>query len=254
MPPLVPDLSGLDDLIRAPVDAAGDAVKKVDDLARKDKVVRLSELVKDRAWSSKRFTIQGRRYHGDDVARAVIMAESGGDKDVDNGICCVGLGQVHRQHAGNLGLDEPKDPAKFTEWLKDPVNNIDAMEVIFKGAGGTFSKDWEVVMNGSYIKYLGKEHDPEITLDKNSVTGDVGDAVSDAAGAVLGPIDDFFSAILSADTWFRILKTGAGVSMVGAGGVVLLFIAARKVGVAPPPAKLAKKLGRPPRSAPTPTT
>lgn len=152
------------------------------------------------------------------VASAVALAESGGDARIDNGICCVGLWQVNRVHAGILG--SPKDPAKFTEWLKNPVNNARAAGYIFRTQepkNQWSMNKWEAWGNGSYTKFLGSALSAEV---KNGGGANLAAAtgVTGLAEGLLGGLGDAGNAGLDAFKGFTGLDdvdTIPGVSVPG---------------------------------------
>lgn len=158
---------------------------------------------------------------------AVMGAESGFNPDADNGVCCVGLMQVNLNHAGSYGIPSNKDEAK--KWLKHPINNARAAYGIWKDAGGTFDKDWEVKMNGRWRSYYGQ--DPLITVDSRSAFDPITDTVGGAVDVVTSPFDavqDLASALLSKDTYFRLGKGLLGGWLIGIGVAGLVFVVARK--------------------------
>jgi hypothetical protein len=164
---------------------------------------------------------------------AVMGAESGYKTDIDNGICCIGLMQInYKAWRGKLGI--PADEGKAKDYLKDPVNNVTVAHEIWKDAGGTFTRDWEARQNGAYRRYLGQN--PLITVTKNTLIGDVGDAVGGAVDKVtdpLGAIGDTISFLSSPDSWFRIGKgvLGGWLIVLGVGGIV--FVVAKKAVASP---------------------
>jgi len=215
--PLRPwDLPGIPQVPLAP--KAGDYVN---DVAAKDERVHASELMRRNGFpeSSLREGV------------ATMGAESGYDPNVDNGICCIGLMQVNVDaHKGTKGI--PADRDKAVEWLKVPDNNLKVAYIIWVGAGRKFCagnmNPWEANCNGKWRGYVGQ--DPLITVKKNTGTGAVVGGVVDAA---LGPLDEIASALLSADTWFRIGKgtLGGVLLIIGVGG--LMFVVANKVAKTP---------------------
>lgn len=185
------------------------AVSKVDDLAKKDTRMKLSELAAEGGFTDTR------------TATAIALAESSGNPGATNhntnGTQDTGLWQVNDVHAGIAG--SPKDVGEFRKWLKDPHNNAKAAAAVFASQGWAA---WTVYKTGAYKKYLG--HDKEITTDRNSVVGDVVESVADP----LASVGAFFAALGSADTWFRIAKTGLGAFLIVAGAGTLLVIAINK--------------------------
>lgn len=193
----------------------------VNDIAAKDERVHASELLRRNGFpeSSLREGV------------ATMGAESGFDPNADNGICCIGLMQVNVDaHKGTKGI--PADRAKAVEWLKIPDNNCKVAHTIWVGAGRKFcagnGNPWEANCNGRWRNFVGQ--DPMITVKKNTGTGGV---IGDIADVALGPLDEIASALLSADTWFRIGKgtLGGVLVIIGIGG--LMFVVANKVAKTP---------------------
>lgn len=211
--------------------------KDLDDKLRKDKKMKLSQAIE---------TYTGWRGEDARIAKAVILAESGGNPGIDNGQCCIGLMQLnYLVHRGKWG--SPKDLNGFKEWASNPANNLRAGYALWKDVGGKWSHPgvigtWEVLANGSFRTFLNSSEDPEITIDKNTLTGAVGDAAGAVADAALGPVDEFIGALLSGDVWFRIAKFGGGVALILIGGATLAAIALNKSGAANviPAGKVAK--------------
>ena len=179
---------------------AKSVTSKENDLLVKDTKVKLSQLLQGTCFASQL-----------DVAMGVVWAESRADNHAKN-YCCTCLFQVHKVHAAGAGLSE----AEFVKKLEDdPQYCVEqACRVYAEQGWGA----WETYTNGSYRKYLGK--DADITLSKGTLTGTVGDVAS----TVTDPFKDFFSFILSPDTWFRIAKTGFG-AFILAVGVGFLIVA-----------------------------
>lgn len=66
----------------------------------------------------------------------VAMSESGGDDSVVNSIGCVGLLQINQPvHVG-------AHPTWTRKWLQNPINNLKAGLVLYKGAGSSFDAPW----------------------------------------------------------------------------------------------------------------
>lgn len=166
-------------------------------------------------------------------ARAIVMGESSGNPGAEN-YCCVGLFQLNKLvHAGKWG--SPKDQAEFVKWAKDPANNIHGAYLLWNSVGRRWSPTWSAYNGPQYTAALAAGTDPVITIKKGSATGTIGDAASSVAGAVVNPfttvakaIVDLVGALMSADTWFRIGKTGLGAVMVILGAGVFVFVIANK--------------------------
>jgi hypothetical protein len=149
--------------------------------------------VKDERVPLQTFLARHGGWSGNDLkeAAAVAIAESGLRKDVVNQTPCgtnanaVGWFQICTVHAGTHGLSP--DRAKAAEQLKNPATNTRVAYAIWRAAGGTFAKDWEVVTNGAYKKFLGQN--PLVTVEKGSVTDAIGDTAGAVAGAVASPLD-----------------------------------------------------------------
>lgn len=179
--------------------------------------MRLSEVLRAAGWPA----------NVERTARAVVMAESGGNPNIDNGVCCVGLFQINRVHRGKFG--SPSDPAKWDKWIKNPINNAKVGLAIWKGAGRKFSPDWEAFTNGSYRSKFGQ--DPVLEVDETGVAGllsDAGGVAADVADKALGPLDEIFSALLSPSTWFRVGKGFMGGTLVILGTGAVVFIVANR--------------------------
>lgn len=159
---------------------------------------------------------------------AIIARESGGDPHVVNSAPCSAKGD----HA--VGLTQICCPMHMpVEDAKDPRKNLAKAHELYVDAGNSFARDWPTYHKGDY----------RTAKDKTIRTGGVanpidavGNAVSSTVDAALGPVDEIASALLSADTWFRV---GKGVL----GGVVVIIGAAAIATIALKPlAKQAAKL------------
>ncbi len=82
-------------------------------------------------------------------AAATMMAESGGDPKIYNGICCHGLWQINASWFGTNTLGVPMNLAA----AQDPELSTKFSYRLFKDAGG-FARDWEAYSNGNYLQYL----------------------------------------------------------------------------------------------------
>lgn len=211
----LPTLPSLPDIF--PPIITGPRPDKIGDALVKDERMKLSEAIE-------RYT----GWRGEDarIGKAVILAESGGRANVDNGICCIGLLQLnYLVHRGKWG--SPKDLEGFKEWAKKPANNLRAGYALWKDVGGAWTHPgvigtWEVLANGSYKAHLNSTVDPELLIDKNSVQGAIANAAGDVVDAALGPLDELAGSLLSGDVWFRVAKFGGGAFLVIIGGAFLL--------------------------------
>lgn len=227
-------MAGLVGLPPLPNPAAG--IPYLDDLLKKDKKqsVKMSQVLKETGWGAPTSALNKE-------ARATIMAESGGSADVYNGICCYGWFQINIDaHLGKHG--SPKERDAWIKWIKNPYNNSRVAKEIWKDAGNTFcagnGNPWEANCNGRFKQYMPNPPDPDVRVtDKGTLIGDAVDsatgAVSDAAGAVLGPLDEIASALLSASTWFRVGKGALGGVLVVLGTGAIVFVVANKAGANP---------------------
>lgn len=207
-----------------------DSNAKVDDLLQKDTKKHLSAILRE----------GGFRGALTDTAKAVAMAESGGDPSIFNGTCCTGLMQVHDVHAGILG--SPTDVQKFREWLKDPENNARAAYAVYKKQGWSA---WEAFTNGSYRKFLGVgKNDPLITTKKGTFSGTVNDAVDSA----LGPVDEIAAFLLNPASWARVGKGALGGVFIILGVGAVVFVVANKVS-GTPTGRMAMRRGHTTRAA-----
>lgn len=77
-----------------------------------------------------------------DMASAIVMAESGGDTAIYNGICCYGGYQINVS-VGNTSKKCATDPACATRWA------------IRESKNGRDWSAWETYTNGAYSNYLG---------------------------------------------------------------------------------------------------
>lgn len=202
-----------------PTKAPKNPVDKVADAVIKDEKLRASELIR-------RHT--GWRGNDAYIAKGVMGGESGFRADAHN-YCCHGLMQLNvLVHAGKFGI--PADREAAIKWLYNPVNNVKAAYALWLSVGGSW-RPWEAFTNGSWK--LHTHEDPMITVDKNSLYGAAGDAVTGIADAALGPVDEFMGALLSPSTWFRIGKGVGGVVLIGLGTGAIVFVVASKAGANP---------------------
>lgn len=220
LPKIVPVIPGLSP---TGTKAVGSATKKAGDVAVKDERVHASQLIaQETGWRGNDATI----------ARAVMGGESSYNTNAEN-FCCVGLMQVNAQvWKGKFGL--PADEAEARKVLKaNPRLNLRVAYKIWQNAGGSW-QPWEAFTNGSYKKFIGQ--DPLITVDKNSVQGAVGDAVSGAVDAVAAPFNaaaDVVNALFSPSAWARVGKGALGGAFIILGTGALVFIVANKAASTP---------------------
>lgn len=187
-------------------------IGSLDDNLMADGHMRASQLIR-------KYT--GWRGHDAIIARAVMGAESGYDRNAANA-CCVGLLQVNCDaHNGNFGT--PKGVEACRKEMTKVAPNLHAAYGIFKAQGWDA---WEGYTNGSYKKFMGK--DPLITTNKNTL----GEAASDVADVVTSPfkaLAELVQILFSADTWFRVGKGFLGGILIVLGVGSLVFILANKV-------------------------
>ncbi|WP_371591262.1 transglycosylase SLT domain-containing protein [Streptomyces sp. NBC_00470] len=69
-------------------------------------------------------------------AAEVAMAESSGRDNIVNSIGCVGLMQI------NQPVHVKAHPKWTVAWLKDPIHNMEAALVLYKGAGNKWDGPW----------------------------------------------------------------------------------------------------------------
>lgn len=234
----------------------GDVVKGIDDVLKKDQKVPLSRILLEAGWVEPSVRKE---------ALKIVWAESRGDPNADNGVCCVGLFQVNRSWAGKLGLGEPNTAAAFTEWLKDPFNNARAARYIWSENSRSFARQpggvsqWEVRDNGSWLN-APAGFDPIITVKEHSLIGDPLEAVETAVSGPIRAIGDLIEALFQPSTWFRIGKGTLGGVFVIAGVAAVVFIVANNVKrsstvaatqrTAGPPVRKAAKAAKSTRSVP----
>lgn len=227
LPIIDPKKVGLDvknpvSLIPTPIGVPLGMFGKANDLASTDKTIHMSQLV----------TIWPAAHRKEAIGEA--GAESGFNPKAVNSAPCdakgnhaVGLWQVCTNHAGILG--SPKDVAGFTTWLQNPENNAKAAHAIWSAAGGTFARDWPTWNNGAWRKYANQ--DPTITVNKNTLTGDIANTASDVVNAVLTPIEvmaKLVGALFDPSTYLRLGKGALGGVLVIAGTGAIVFIVANR--------------------------
>jgi hypothetical protein len=180
-------------------------------------------------------------FRGEEIREAVAVsfAESSWNTDAAN-FCCNGLWQI------NLKAHQKSIQATVPNWnWRDPVHNALAAHMIWRGAGGTFKKDWSGYGNANYNKAmpqarmalaqlraeLSKNKGDEQGVIRNllsGVTGQVGSTpgpgVADSIGNVatnlvpgVKEIGQFFNALTQGSTWLRIAEGALGVLLVGLG-------------------------------------
>jgi len=153
-----------------------------------------------------------------------------------NGARAVGLMQVCTVHCGNFGL--PTDRAACEKALKDADTNAKVSKQIKDAQGWTA---WETFKNGSWSKYKGR-NGMVSNYYKNRGIKEVADAtVPDIVSEPVQILSGFVKGITDADTWFRLGKGTLGGVLIVLGTGALVFVVANKIGVSPPPAKIAKK-------------
>jgi hypothetical protein len=188
----------------------------IDDALAKDEKLHASELIR-------RFT--GWRGENAKIARGVMGGESGFNPTAGN-YCCHGLMAINvLVHAGKFGIPADKDAA--IKWLQNPENNLKAAYKLWVSVGGSW-QPWEAYTNGSWK--LHTHTDPIITVKKNTGTEAAADAVGGAVDGLLGPVDEFISALLSPSTWFRIGKGALGGGLIILGTGAMVFVVANKSG------------------------
>lgn len=180
-------------------------------------------------------------FRGESIKEAVAtsFAESSWNTDAANA-CCNGLMQI------NLKVHQRKIQGIVPNWnWRDPVHNMQAAHMIWRGAGGSFKKDWSAYGNTRYrqalpqatvalaqlraelAKNLGDEQGVMRKL-LSGVTGQVGSTpgpgVADSVtGAVTNlvpgvkEIGQFFNALTQGATWLRIGEAALGIMLVGLG-------------------------------------
>lgn len=200
-------------------------------------LVALSKLIKDAGFPNVEDT------------EGMVWAESSANPENYNHTPCapnenaVGLLQVCTVHCGTQGLPADKDAC--VKALKHPRTNLRVAKGIYDAAGGTFAKDWPTWRDGSYRKARGRDKLIFVTDEPSDVAGNLGGDLSDqaanAAGAVLGPLDEIASALLSPDTWFRVGKGLLGAVLIVLGTGAIVFIVANKTSNSPT-GRVAKKI------------
>lgn len=153
-------------------------------------------------------------FRGDKLvtAVAVALAESGGDKDVYNGICCHGLWQIHTVHAKRYPL----------LWA-DKYNPLFNARMAFSiSSGGSNWQPWEAYTNGNY-----REHLPAARKAAGNPTGgdQLGDTWEDPLGN-LNPMTELVASIKKSGT--RMAAFGGGILLATAGAILVVSDVARK--------------------------
>ncbi len=148
------------------------------------------------------------------TAVAVALAESSGDKDVYNGICCHGLWQIHYVHAKRY-------PVLWANKY-DPVSNAKMAFAI--SGGGKNWKPWEVYTNGMYRSHL--------DTAKKAVAGGTGLEDTPGFGETPPPLSS--AGILSGlitpikESGTRIAAFTGGLLLAAAGAVLVVSDITRK--------------------------
>lgn len=183
------------------------------DLAGKDQVVKLSDLLTQTGW---RGTDKQR-------ARGMVYCESKGDEDAVNETPCatgenaVGLTQICTVHRGTMGIPRAKPEA--VEYLKNPKNNLAVARALQRREGWG---PWAA--SAACHASVPTNWNPEITLKNRTLT----DTVIDPLTAPFEAIAGFFGLLSQANTWLRIGKVIIGIGLIGA-GVIAIVIAGGKV-------------------------
>lgn len=210
-------LSWPGDIFNAVTGVMGAPVDAADDLLNPDQSAKLSAILARNGWGPSNSDSNRR-------ARAVVQRESNGDPKAKNPSGATGLFQMMTPlHCGHYGI--PKPTSECVTWLEDPDNNAKAARALFRVAG------WQPWVTSGPNPPPPTDWDPVITTDKDTLVGGVGEV----AGAVASPFTsvaaaavDLIGTLLSADTWFRIGKTGLGLGLVVIGTGSLVFIVANR--------------------------
>jgi hypothetical protein len=187
-----------------------------------DQKAKLSAILARNGWGEPN-TSQNRR------GRTVVRRESNGRAKARNPIACsksgdhaIGLFQMCTIHKGTMGI--PADMDEAVKWLEDPDNNAkSAHELFTRNAWQPWSASGGIPAETTW--------DPEITTDKDTLTGGIGEVASDVASpftSIASAATDLISSLLSADTWFRIGKTWLGSVFIITGTGALVFIIANQ--------------------------
>lgn len=211
---------------------------KLNDVAAKDDHKTLSSLAIEAG-----FPANGHTKEGDPVIPAllgIIHAESGGDPSVCNKAPCSQSGD----HA--CGLTQICTPMHMSEAdAKDPRKNLRKAHELYVACGNSFSCDWPTYHKGI------TGSDMTITVGKNTLTGEVIDAVPG-----LGTVTDLIAALFNPSTYLRVGKGALGgiLIIIGVGAIAAIAlkpVAKVAAGVISPAAKIsrvartASAIGRP---------
>jgi hypothetical protein len=201
-----------------PASLGGDVASKLNDIARKDDRKRLSQLIGEAGFSGSDAVIM----------RAIILAESGGRVKAVNrnrdGTIDVGLAQINSVHK-----KDNESESDFRKRMEDPVNNLKEAKTLHSGRGGF--GDWVAYNTGKYRGFMPKPRDPVITLEKNTIAGDITGGVSSAVDTVISPLEtlaNIATVLFQADTWARIGKGTLGGVFVILGTGAMVFVIANK--------------------------
>ncbi len=192
------------------------AAGKVNDALNPDQKAKLSAVLARTGWGAADSELNQR-------ARTIVKRESNGNPKARNPSGATGLFQMMTPlHCGNYGT--PKPTAECIRWLEDPDNNARAAKALHSTAGW---QPW-AASGGAPAPTT---WDPDITTDKDSILGGIGEVASAAVSpfsSVAGAAADIIGSLLSPDTWFRIGKTWLGAVFVITGTGALVFIVANQ--------------------------
>jgi hypothetical protein len=148
------------------------------------------------------------------TAVAVALAESSGDKDVYNGICCHGLWQIHYVHAKRY-------PVLWAQKY-DPTSN--ARMAFSISSGGKNWQPWEAYTNGAYRQYL--------DAAKKAVAGGTGLEDTPGFGETAPPLssEGIASSLLAPikESGTRIAAFAGGLLLAAAGAILIVSDLTRK--------------------------
>lgn len=141
------------------------------------------------------------------LAVAIALAESSGDKDVYNGVCCWGLWQIHYVHAKRF-------PVLWAN-RRDPLSNARMAFAISNG--GKNWQPWEAYTLGMHNKFMPRAR-KAVTGDKTGTEGSFGlgdvpgELADNALAQILGPLQQY---------GLRIAMFIGGVGAMLAGGLLV---------------------------------
>jgi len=187
------------------------------DLLVPDTTVKLSRIIAKAGWNGQNAQL----------ARAVALAESGGDPLIVNGSGAVGLFQIlERAHIGQHGT--PKTHDAWVKHMQDPIYNAQFAYWLWQDAGQDFHRDWQASESkwGKY-RHQSVHDDPDVVVKKNSITSTAGD-VATAAAAPFTAVGDLIGALADPSTYLRIGKGLLGGILVVLGAAAVVYVVASK--------------------------